>query len=268
MDQHRVSNKRRSVQQTEISHRSLSGNSRTNNSATPNHLSPPDTDSSPLIDSLSPPELLPSALTRPKGLRSLRQYLQHPFWLVGMAWGVTVFVAGVAAINIVKIEPLEQQPSIAPTVSAHAQPDETQTGPSAEPLSQSEQEANSPLQSQNPARPVQASEEDNLPFLTLGFVAFSCAVGCFMLSRRAEPRHVGNRSHTTHGYRQLPKRSSSTKSRSKQKVDRTASSSSHAADKTTVTVISPDEAHPLDWQEPSVADNLDMRQRRPLSYWL
>lgn len=35
-----------------------------------------------------------------------------------------------------------------------------------------------------------------------------------------------------------------------------------------VSVVSPAEDHPLDWNEPSLADSLDLRQRRPLSDWL
>lgn len=35
-----------------------------------------------------------------------------------------------------------------------------------------------------------------------------------------------------------------------------------------VSVVPTDQSHPLDWDEPSLADSLDLRQRRPLSYWL
>lgn len=38
--------------------------------------------------------------------------------------------------------------------------------------------------------------------------------------------------------------------------------------KVVVTIVSDDQSHPLDWDEPSLADSLDLRQRRPLSYWL
>lgn len=34
------------------------------------------------------------------------------------------------------------------------------------------------------------------------------------------------------------------------------------------TIVPAHQDHPLDWDEPSLADNLDLRQRRPLSYWL
>lgn len=33
-------------------------------------------------------------------------------------------------------------------------------------------------------------------------------------------------------------------------------------------VLPADQSHPLDWDEPSLADSLDLRQRRPLSDWL
>jgi hypothetical protein len=35
-----------------------------------------------------------------------------------------------------------------------------------------------------------------------------------------------------------------------------------------VSILAADQSHPLDWDEPSLADNLDLRQKRPLSYWL
>jgi hypothetical protein len=35
-----------------------------------------------------------------------------------------------------------------------------------------------------------------------------------------------------------------------------------------VTILPIEQSHPLDWDEPSLADSLDLRQRRPLSYWL
>lgn len=41
-----------------------------------------------------------------------------------------------------------------------------------------------------------------------------------------------------------------------------------AVPEVTVTVMPSDHSHPLDWDEPSLADSLDLRQRRPLSYWL
>lgn len=43
---------------------------------------------------------------------------------------------------------------------------------------------------------------------------------------------------------------------------------SEPATEVTVTVMPNGEIHPLDWDEPSLADNLDLRQQRPLSYWL
>jgi hypothetical protein len=36
----------------------------------------------------------------------------------------------------------------------------------------------------------------------------------------------------------------------------------------TVTVIPAEASHPLDWQEESLADTMDIRKRRSLSSWL
>ncbi|MFM7425578.1 MAG: hypothetical protein ACKO7W_11395 [Elainella sp.] len=41
-----------------------------------------------------------------------------------------------------------------------------------------------------------------------------------------------------------------------------------AGESVDVAVVPEGQDHPLDWTEPSLADSLDLRQRRPLSYWL
>jgi hypothetical protein len=41
-----------------------------------------------------------------------------------------------------------------------------------------------------------------------------------------------------------------------------------AAETTVVIVLPLEYSHPLDWDEPSLADSLDLRQSRPLSFWL
>lgn len=55
-------------------------------------------------------------------------------------------------------------------------------------------------------------------------------------------------------------------------LDPEASNAANAANPDSITVVPtvvPDaQDHPLDWVEPSLADSLDLRQRRPLSYWL
>lgn len=47
-----------------------------------------------------------------------------------------------------------------------------------------------------------------------------------------------------------------------------ASINTDATPESSVSVVPTAEDHPLDWNEPSLADSLDLRQRRPLSDWL
>lgn len=200
-------------------------------------------------------------------LNYLSQALKHPLLLVGFAWSTALLIAGIAAVSIVHIEPIDQN-------SANSDATEQlQSKPADEALQPFNSSPTVPSQASS-VQPssrrlrVSAREEANLPFLTLGLVALSCAATSFFLSYRSRPKQVGSRSHLSSKYRRLPRHISSTKNTSKGKSASSPQRNSNLGQSTPVTVIPSEQDHPLDWQEPSVADHLDLRQRRPLSYWL
>ncbi|WP_416676496.1 hypothetical protein [Egbenema bharatensis] len=220
------------------------------------------------------PDLPPSAPDSPRShqpdsapltMRALRNWL-HPFVWIGLGWGISMLVAGIAAVHLVQIEPLEE--------SAHPPAlSESLSQPSIEQFPGADDRDS--IQARTPQAQVTPAA-DNLPFLTLGLMAFSCAIGCFLMSHRSRSKSIGGRSITSPNYRQLPRNPSGNRKRvdfsSRQPNLSPAkpgdSVTSHFSTPAPVAILPPDEAHPLDWDEPSVADNLDLRQRRPLSYWL
>jgi hypothetical protein len=113
-------------------------------------------------------------------------------------------------------------------------------------------------------------QKQPLPWLSFGAIALSCTVGCLILSQTFRST----------GYRPVQRKTSkvrsSTPSQSAESDDQGSFTSSDRSQPdgsikplvTPVTVVPKQQNHPLDWDEPSLADSLDMRQRRPLSHWL
>jgi hypothetical protein len=223
------------------------------NSSEPPHSSSLTPTSQPPTRSL----LKQSRLTRSQFARYCVRF-HHPLLWVGLVWGVAMTLGTIAAIEIVRIDPADYPVNQTVTGSTPALPS-----------AQSEEEspaAVSPEAEPPPRSRLATREETNLPFLTLGFVAISCAAASFVLAHRSKPQDMNRRSSSKARRlpRQLPVKS---KLRPKIKSGSTPedpSSTFHAA----VTVMPPNQPHPLDWKEASVADHLDLRQRRPLSYWL
>lgn len=139
------------------------------------------------------------------------------------------------------------------------------------------------------------------PQSAVGAIALSCAAGCFLLSQWFKPsapkRHIlfETQSQPSKQVRstqdQLLDQTKSTKLASElpapielspppqppvtvhlpisfniATVAQPATASS--APTPEITVLPDEQTHPLDWDEPSLADSLDLRQHRPLSYWL
>jgi uncharacterized membrane protein YdfJ with MMPL/SSD domain len=95
----------------------------------------------------------------------------------------------------------------------------------------------------------------SMPLISFGAIAVSCTLGCLLLSQvvRPAPRPAAKRLYQS--------RSTA--------LGRSASDSKDGATSdSAVTVVPTEQNHPLDWDEPSLADSLDLRQRRPLSHWL
>jgi uncharacterized membrane protein YdfJ with MMPL/SSD domain len=95
----------------------------------------------------------------------------------------------------------------------------------------------------------------SMPLISFGAIAVSCTLGCLLLSQvvRPAPRPAAKRLY---------------QSRSTALGRSAADSKEGATADSAVTVVPTEQNHPLDWDEPSLADSLDLRQRRPLSHWL
>lgn len=179
----------------------------------------------------------------------------------------------------------------------------SQLTPTAMPVPQGTSTAPALRLSQQPT----ASESPS-PVLALWMLALSCATGCLLLFQWAKPRRartpilVNNRgaqstapcsqpvTQPSPELHSLPEASVSTSmpAKAQSTVSSTVSSTppvpisftiqppprqdspepATPAQEVAVTIVPPEHSHPLDWNEPSLADSLDLRQRRPLSYWL
>jgi hypothetical protein len=122
----------------------------------------------------------------------------------------------------------------------------------------------------------QSEPQEKLPLFALGAVALSCAIGCLWLSYRLAARPPKVQTRLPARTPRLPRAStatqqsarSSTNQSSKAPLPEMRSNDADASTPAVTVILSSQESHPLDWDEPSLADNLDIRQQRPLSYWL
>jgi hypothetical protein len=135
--------------------------------------------------------------------------------------------------------------------------------PSVEPSLNSETLVTQP----SPANPSQPGSL----WLSFGAIALTCTVGCLVFfqttrSTGYQPvrRKTQVKSSTPAPLAEIDRQESLASSPRSQPE---ASSNAPPLVKS-VTVVPKQQNHPLDWDEPSLADSLDMRQRRPLSHWL
>lgn len=114
-------------------------------------------------------------------------------------------------------------------------------------------------------------QKSTFPWLPFGAIALIGTLGCLFLSQTLRST----------GYQPIQRKTSRTKAAILPQSTETDSQDSPASLKPqpdglsnapllgrSVTVVPKQQNHPLDWDEPSLADSLDMRQRRPLSHWL
>lgn len=193
----------------------------------------------------------------------LRLWLRHGWTFVFGVWAVGIITATVATIDMVTIDP---QTPTAPSVASPTSTASPSLADSVPPL--------------EPSAP-QISPESNsesLPLQSIAVLVLACVIGCLVISLRLKPRQPKKRLQFSTSSRKAKERSissasSATSSGQSATVSRSTTLSS--AKRTTddipappVAIVPATESHPLDWDEPSLADNLDIRQRRPLSYWL
>lgn len=202
-----------------------------------------------------------------------RSICRHPYWWLGATWLLVIGVGSVAAVVMLKINPAEP-----PAIVAAAS--ETASSPTSNQLPQNaafQERQTEPLPeaglSQARSTPALSKPKASLPLFALGTVALSCAVGCLWLSYRfkSPPRPTPRFPARPH---RLPRPAVAVQpatvsiSNPSSRSTLAATQASDPIKATPVAIVSSTEDHPLDWQEPSLADNLDIRQQRPLSHWL
>jgi hypothetical protein len=99
--------------------------------------------------------------------------------------------------------------------------------------------------------PSHIQTRGTLPLVSFGAIAVSCTLGCLALSQVIRPVARPQK---------LQREGDSRSGRGCQRVE--------ASETSSAVVVPTEHDHPLDWDEPSLADSLDLRQRRPLSHWL
>ncbi|MBE9177882.1 hypothetical protein IQ268_04700 [Oculatella sp. LEGE 06141] len=162
------------------------------------------------------------------------------------------------------------------------------------------QPAPSRVESPRPTVTTDQGGDQTIPVWSLVAISASCAFGCYMISQRlrSQPqvRHLprtrkpvkprsprptaraalvsGHSSGNSSG------RSQQTIAASIPRVARLSQANSQPAPaaqsqpstvvpaKPVITVLPTGQSHPLDWNQPSLADDLDLRRRQPLSHWL
>lgn len=201
-----------------------------------------------------------------------RSIVRYPSRWLGATWLVLVGVGGIAGVMMLKIDPIESEVSIAPSSTLPTSFLQNAATPSPEPP-QTERQSE-PVTSLTPDRShlTPGKSKESLPLFALGTVALSCAIGCLLLSYRFSSRSPKTQARLPLRPTRLPRPSAAAqRQRAVSVVEATPSEarSTHVdASAVTVAVISSHESHPLDWNEPSLADHLDIRQQRPLSRWL
>jgi hypothetical protein len=121
-------------------------------------------------------------------------------------------------------------------------------------------------------RVVQPQQESS-SLLSTGVIAVSCALGCLVLSQLTRPypqRTTPERSRSRSAALSLERHAAELQSgsESSDSNERYEAESHQEAVDVKATLVPHDQQNPLDWDEPSLADSLDLRQRRPLSHWL
>jgi len=113
-------------------------------------------------------------------------------------------------------------------------------------------------------------QQPGLPWFSFGAIALTSTLGCLLFVQTLRST----------GYQPVPRKVSKAKgftpsaeidcqdSLASPPQSQSEDSSNAAALVKSVMVVPKQQNHPLDWDEPSLADSLDMRQRRPLSHWL
>jgi len=202
----------------------------------------------------------------------VRFFRHYPLALLLVAWIVLLLMAGVAIMDMTSLSASKPQVSQAVPIAV---------------ASNLPQSAEIPTEiAPTPTAPAPASVpqpgHNSLPLFSLVAIALSCALGCMIILQSLKPRHrPPERSRSSVFSKpasQKPKASApKTASRIQQNAQiKTEPAQPKQAQNAQIqggssivpSIVPPSISQPLDWEEPSLADHLDLRQKRPLSHWL
>jgi hypothetical protein len=187
--------------------------------------------------------ILPAASRSRSDFALLLQALcRHPFLLWGSLWTILLIIVQIT-LNSFLLNP--------------------------EFVAQSEQ-VQEPIAVESPDTPTPTAVEgkDSLPLWSFGAIAFSCAVASLMVSQRL--RQTPSPQKPKRGSispRIVAQHGASAQSRSTKPALNHSSAFQTQPKEPDVNVVPTEESHPLDWGEENLAENLDIRYRRPLSFW-
>lgn len=205
----------------------------------------------------------PSAPKSTKRKRWLQLMRRYPLLWLLTAWLALVLLASLAIMAMVNLDASTPQPmaSIAPLPTAISAPPrisapQVTLSPPAPPALQA------PLLPSEAPAPAAARQgkQQSLPWVSLAVIVLSCAIGCLTFLQCLKPRHPNQSRASASLTRSSRSSRTRVKSLTQPRKERTS--------KASVSVVPSKLDHPLDWDEPSLADNLDLRQKRPLSHWL
>jgi hypothetical protein len=174
---------------------------------------------------------------RGQGIPLMRWVQHHPIASIFGLWVTLMLLAGLSTATLVSID--SEAKMTAP--------------PDGQDLSKASAEPTPVFLTQHSSLP----ERESVPLISFGAIAVSCTLGCLVLSQLVRPAPRPQRLYKSRSTA-LPRSSGATE----------APNRAETADSNAVMVVPSEQDHPLDWDEPSLADSLDLRQRRPLSHWL
>lgn len=187
--------------------------------------------------------ILPAANRSRSDFALLLQALcRHPFLLWGSLWTILLIIVQVT-LNSFLLNP--------------------------EFVAQSEQiQEPTAVESPDTPAPTAVEGKDSLPLWSFGAIAFSCAVASLMVSQRLrQPPSPQKPKRGSISPRILAQNGAIAPSRSTKPTLNQPSAFHTESKEPNVNVVPTEESHPLDWGEENLADNLDIRYRRPLSFW-